>query len=287
MTPIVQSFFDAQTYTYSYVVQDPSTDNCAIIDSVLDYDPATGKTSTINADKIITWIRDKGLNVEWILDTHIHADHLSAMQYLKRELGGETAIGEDVGSVQETFGSLFNAESGFSLKGDQFDRLFSDGCRFRIGNLSARALHTPGHTPACVTYVFNSVAFVGDTLFMPDYGTARTDFPGGDAAALYLSIKRIFALPEDTILYLCHDYGTATRDKLCNQTTVAEQRSNNIHIRDGVSAAEFVVCRESRDADLAAPRLLLPSVQYNMRAGHLPPAESNGTHYLKIPVRNQ
>jgi len=283
----VQSFFDPTTFTYSYVVQDPGSLNCAVIDSVLDYDAASGVTSTRSADAIIAFVQDKSLKLEWVLDTHIHADHLSAAQYLKDQLGGQTAIGEDVGAVQSAFAKIFNLEADFKTNGAQFDRLFSNGSSFKIGNIGGSVMHTPGHTPACLTYLFDGFAFVGDTLFMPDYGTARTDFPGGDAATLYSSIQKILTLPADTVLYMCHDYGTDIRKEFTNKTTVTEQRTQNIHIHEGVSAVDFVTFRESRDADLRPPALLYPAVQFNMRAGMFPNAESNGTRYFKIPVREQ
>jgi len=283
----VHSFFDPATFTYSYVVQDAVSNSCAIIDSVLDYDAPSGVTSTRSADALVAFVQDNSLNLEWILDTHIHADHLSAAQYLKDKLGGEVAIGECVGAVQSAFAKVFNIFDDFGTNGEQFDRLFSDGSSFSIGNLSARVMHTPGHTPACLTFVFDGFAFVGDTLFMPDYGTARTDFPGGDAATLYLSIQKILSLPADTVLYMCHDYGTETRKEFMNETTVAEQSESNIHIHEGISEGEFVKFRETRDATLRTPALLYPAVQFNMRAGVYPRAESNGTRYFKIPVREQ
>ncbi|MGE0624349.1 MAG: MBL fold metallo-hydrolase [Pseudomonadales bacterium] len=285
MRPEIEPFFDPATYTWSYVVMDPSSNSAAVIDPVLDYDPASGRTSTGSADRLVDFVRRKGLTVEWILETHVHADHLSGASYLKDVLGGRTGIGSRVVAVQKVFGNLFNAEPAFARDGSQFDHLFEDNEGFRIGGLEARVWHTPGHTPACATYVFDDAAFVGDTLFMPDYGTARTDFPGGDAPTLYRSIHRILALPAETVLYLCHDYETATRSTFCHRTTVAEERADNIHVHDGVSEAEFVAFREQRDSGLAAPRLLLPSVQFNMRGAALPPAEANGMHYFKIPVR--
>lgn len=285
MTPRVEPFFDRATFTWSYLVSDPSTRACAIIDPVLDYDPAASRTTTRSADAIIARVQSQQLQVAWILDTHVHADHLSAASFLKQRLGGKTGIGAEVVSVQRFFRDFFDAEAGFRADGSQFDRLFGDADTFKVGELSVTALHTPGHTAACVTYLFDGAAFVGDTLFMPDYGTARTDFPGGDAATLYRSIRRILALPAETILYLCHDYGTEARGEFCFETTVAEQRANNVHVRDGVSETTFVRERQARDALLAAPRLLLPSVQFNMRGARLPPAAPNGVHYFKIPVR--
>lgn len=285
MKPEIESFFDPATFTWTYVVMDPNSNQAAIIDPVLDYDPASGRTSTDSADAVIDFVRRKGLTLEWILETHVHADHLSGASYLKEALGGKTGIGDQVTKVQDVFGDLFNAESGFARDGSQFDHLFADDEILSIGGLAARVWHTPGHTPACVTYVFDGAAFVGDTIFMPDFGTARTDFPGGDAKTLYRSIKRILALPEDTELYLCHDYETETRSEYCSKTTVAAERAQNIHVCDGKSEEEFVQFREARDAQLAAPRLLLPSVQFNMRGAAFAPPEDNGMQYLKIPVR--
>ena len=285
MKPEIEAFFDEATYTYSYVVADPQSNTAAIIDSVLDYDPASGRTATASADHIVDFVRKQGLEVAWILETHVHADHLSGASYLKQQLGGQTALGNRVTDVQSAFGTLFNAEPEFARDGSQFDRLFEDGEIFRVGNLECTVWHTPGHTPACVTYVFEGAAFVGDTIFMPDYGTARTDFPGGDAHVLYQSIRRILSLPEQTVLYLCHDYETESRDGFCCRTTVADERQSNIHVRDAVSEEEFVAFRRARDKDLAAPRLLLPSVQFNMRGAAFAPPEDNGMQYLKIPVR--
>lgn len=285
MKPEIQPFFDPATFTWSYVVMDPSSNAAAIIDPVLDYDPASGRASTESADQIADFVRKNGLTVEWILETHVHADHLSGAGYLQELLGGRTGIGANVTAVQEVFAELFNAEPAFARDGSQFDQLFADDETFSIGELRVRVWHTPGHTPACVTYVCDDAAFVGDTLFMPDYGTARTDFPGGDAQTLYRSIRRILTLPAETTLYMCHDYQTETRSDYRNATTVAEERAHNIHVSDAVDEAQFVRCREARDAELAAPRLLLPSVQFNMRGAQFPPPEANGTRYLKIPVR--
>jgi len=290
MKPDVKAFFDPATYTYSYVVADPESNAAAIIDSVLDYDPASARTRHESADAVIDYVRRQGLQIEWILETHVHADHLSAASYLQKSLGAaaacvRTGIGSRVTEVQEVFGELFNAEAQFKRNGSQFDHLFADGERFSIGSLNVAVWHTPGHTPACVTYVFDGAAFVGDTIFMPDFGTARTDFPGGDAATLYRSIRRILSLPPATELYMCHDYGSAARSDFAFLTTVADERACNIHIADGVSEADFVSFRNARDAELDAPRLLLPSVQFNMRGAHFAPAEDNGIHYLKIPVR--
>lgn len=284
MQPDVVEFFDPATYTYSYVVIDPASQHCAIIDSVLDYDAASGRTSHASAERIVAFVRARDLHVEWLLETHVHADHLSAAPFLKRELGGQLAIGENIRVVQNTFGKLFNAGSEFATDGSQFDRLLRDGDEFRIGELRGRALHTPGHTPACMTYLIGDAGFVGDTLFMPDYGTARCDFPGGDAHVLFQSIQKLFALPDDTRLFMCHDYKAPGRDDFRNQTTVAEQRAHNVHVHQGIAEADFVAMRRERDATLSMPNLILPSVQVNMRAGQLPPAEGNGTRYLKIPL---
>ncbi len=284
MDAIVKCFFDPATNTYSYVVQDPTSNACAIIDSVLDYDPASGRIETTSAQRIIDYVTTQRLTVDWLLDTHVHADHLTAARYLQRKLGGKTAIGCQVKQVQQTFATIFNADSTFTADGQQFDRLLPDDATVRIGNLTGQVMPTPGHTPACVTYVFPGMAFIGDTLFMPDYGTARTDFPGGDAATLFLSIKRILALPEETVLYLCHDYETEGREEFCCHTTVAQERAHNIHVHDGVNANDFVAMREARNKVLKAPNLLLPSVQFNMRGGVFAPAEENGTRYFKIPL---
>lgn len=284
MTATVESFFDPSTFSYSYVVSDPESRKAAIIDSVFDYEPASGHTSTDSADLILDYLERKRLSVEWILETHVHADHLSAAQYLKTKVGGQTAIGNQINCVQRMFGKIFNAEPEFATDGSQFDRLFADGDRFTIGSLSVQVMHTPGHTPACVTYVLDNMAFVGDTLFMPDYGTARADFPGGNARFLYRSIQRIFALPASTTLYLCHDYGTETRTEFRGQTTVADERDNNIQVHVGITEREFVEFRQTRDVTLNAPKLLYPAVQFNMRGSTLPPPEENGQSYFKIPV---
>ena len=284
MQPQVEAFFDPATNTYSYVVRDPESKHCAIIDSVLDYDPAAGRTSNASADRLIAYVREHGLTVDWLLETHVHADHLSAAPYLKHELGGQLAIGENITVVQDTFGKLFNAGSEFSTDGSQFDRLFTDGDTFQIGGLQARAIHTPGHTPACMTYLIGDAGFVGDTLFMPDYGTARCDFPGGDARILFASIRKIFALPDATRLFMCHDYKAPGRDEYRYETTVADERTQNVHVHEGTKEDDFVAMRSARDATLGMPTLILPSVQLNMRAGQMPPAEDNGVRYLKIPL---
>ncbi len=284
MQPRVQAFFDPATYSYSYVVTDPATKRCAIVDPVLDYDPASGRTSRASADRLIAYVREQGLTVDWLLETHVHADHLSAAPYLQQALGGRIAIGDRITTVQRTFAELFNAEPEFRTDGSQFDHLFRDGERFKVGSIEARAIHTPGHTPACMTYVIGDAAFVGDTLFMPDYGTARCDFPGGDARTLYRSIQKLFTLPDQTRLFMCHDYKAPGREEFRYQTTVAEQRAHNVHVRDGIGEDEFVAMRNARDATLGMPSLMLPAVQVNMRGGRLPPAEANGRRYLKIPL---
>lgn len=280
----IKAFFDPHTHTYSYVVADPATGRAAIIDPVLDYDPASGRTRHDSANALIDYVRQQALHVDWLLETHVHADHLSCAPYLKQQLGGRLAIGRHITQVQQTFGRLFNTGPAFIPDGRQFDHLFQDNETFHIGGLEARALHTPGHTPACMSYLVGDAAFIGDTLFMPDYGTARCDFPGGDAQQLYRSIQRLFALPAQTRLFLCHDYLPPERSEYCCQTSVAEQRQGNIHVRDGIDEQAFVDMRRARDASLAMPTLLLPSVQVNMRAGCFPDAEDNGVRYLKIPV---
>ncbi len=282
--PDVTAFFDEDTFTVSYVVKDPDSKACAIIDSVLDYDPNAARTSTASADQVIDHIRRHDLQVAWILETHAHADHLSAAPYLQQQLGGKVAIGEHIQTVQGVFAKVFNTEPAFAQDGSQFDHLFKDGDSFQIGGLEGRVMHTPGHTPACITYVIGDAAFVGDTLFMPDYGTARCDFPGGDAHVLYRSIQKIFALPAETRLFMCHDYKAPGRDAYAWQTTVAAERAENIHVHDGIKEADFVAMRTERDKTLDMPRLILPSIQVNMRAGHFPPAENNGTAYLKLPL---
>jgi glyoxylase-like metal-dependent hydrolase (beta-lactamase superfamily II) len=290
MHPDVTGFFDAATNTITYLVADASTSRAAIIDPVLDFDSASGRTATANADAVVAAVQQQGLTVDWLLETHVHADHLSGAPYLKQRLTElnlgrpKIAIGEHIRRVQEVFRTLFNAEPAFITDGRQFDRLFADGERFAIGQLLADVLHTPGHTPACLTYVVGDAAFVGDTLFMPDYGTARADFPGGDAAALYCSIRRILALPGHTRIFTAHDYKAPGRDAYAWESTVAEQRARNLHVHDGVSEAEFVAMRVARDKTLSVPKLLLPAVQVNMRAGQRPPPEDNGVSYLKIPL---
>ena len=282
--PQVTAFFDDATFTVSYVVRDPGSKACAIIDSVLDYDPASGRTSQASADAVIAYVRAEGLEVVWQLETHAHADHLSAAPYLQAVLGGQLAIGENIVRVQQTFGTLFNVGSDFARDGRQFNHLFKDGEAFGIGDLQGIALHVPGHTPACMAYVIGEAVFVGDTLFMPDYGTARCDFPGGDAATLYRSIQRLLTLPDATRVFLCHDYKAPERADYAWETTIGDQRRDNVHVHAGVSEAAFVTLREARDKTLGMPRLILPSVQVNMRGGHLPEPEDNGVRYLKIPL---
>ncbi|MGS2744268.1 MBL fold metallo-hydrolase [Halomonas sp. LS-001] len=283
-SPQVTHFFDEPTNTFSYVVKDPDSNACAILDSVLDFDYAAGRTDVRSADAIIAFVREHKLSVEWILETHVHADHLSAAPYLHEQLGGKTAIGANITVVQEVFGKAFNAGTEFARDGSQFDALFKEGDVFAIGGMEGHVLHTPGHTPACLTYVIGDAAFVGDTLFMPDYGTARCDFPGGDARALYHSIQKVLALPSETRLFMCHDYKAPERSDYQHETTVAEQRAANIHVHDGISEDEFVRMRTERDATLGMPKLIIPSVQVNMRAGEMPPADDNGQVYLKVPV---
>ncbi len=283
-SPDVTAFFDPPTNTISYLVVDPTTNAAAIVDSVLDFDPNSGRTERQSADAIIAAVRKRGLRVEWLLETHVHADHLSAAPYLKQEIGGSLAIGSHIRDVQDFFGNVFHAEQEFKRDGSQFDVLFHDGDTFMLGAIEARAIHTPGHTPACMTFVIGDAAFVGDTIFMPDYGTARTDFPGGDARTLYRSVQKIFVLPDETRLFLCHDYLPEGRTEYRWETTVGEEKKFNIHIHAGVSEDEFVAMREARDKTLAVPRLILPSVQVNMRAGHFPPPEDDGRVYLKLPV---
>ena len=282
--PIVKAFFDEETFTVSYVVRDPGSKACAIIDSVLDYDAASGRTSDQSAQAVMDHVRAEGLEVVWQIETHAHADHLSAAPLLQAALGGRLAIGERIVKVQDTFGKLFNAGSDFARDGRQFDHLFSDGERYAIGGLEAIALHVPGHTPACMAHVIGDAVFVGDTLFMPDYGTARCDFPGGDAGTLYDSIQRLLALPDETRVFLCHDYLAPGRETYLWESTIAAQRAENVHVHAGVNRADFVALREARDRTLAMPRLILPSVQVNMRGGHLPEPEDNGVRYLKIPL---
>ncbi len=284
MKPDVYAFFDEATNTITYVVADPQGRSCAVIDSVLDFDYASGRTDTRSADAVIRFIQDKGLRLEWILETHVHADHLSAAPYLQERLGGMIGIGERIKVVQETFGKVFNEGTRFRRDGSQFDRLFKDGDSFMIGQLRGDVLHTPGHTPACLTYVIGDTAFVGDTLFMPDFGTARCDFPGGSAATMYESVQKILSLPDETRIFVGHDYKAPGRDSYAWESTVGEQKAKNVHIGNGRSKEEFVAMRQQRDATLAMPRLIVPSLQVNMRAGQLPEPEDNGVSYLKVPV---
>ncbi|WP_420432175.1 MBL fold metallo-hydrolase [Hyphobacterium sp.] len=283
MNPEVISFFHDDTNTITHIVIDPATQHAAIVDSVLDYCAASGRTHTAAADELIEVARERGLTIDWVLETHVHADHLSAAPYLQEKLGGEIAIGAHVQDVQKIFSKLFNA-NGVAVDGSQFGRLFEDGDTFKIGQLEAKAIHTPGHTPACMAYLIGDALFVGDTLFAADYGTARCDFPGGDARALYQSIQKLFALPDETRVFLCHDYLPANRSDYVFQTTIGEEKSKNIHVGHGTSEDEFVKMRTERDAGLAMPKLILPSVQVNMQAGHLPEPEDNGVRYIKVPL---
>lgn len=282
--PSIAGFFDEATFTVSYVVHDPATGEAAVIDSVLDYEAASGRTSNGSADAIIDYVNTNNLKVTWLIETHAHADHLSAAPYLQEKLGGKLAIGTEIVRVQEVFGKLFNAGTDFQPDGSQFDHLFGDGERFRLGTLDGIALHVPGHTPADMAFVIGDAAFVGDTIFMPDFGTARADFPGGDARQLYQSIRRLLSLPEDTRLFLCHDYKAPGRDVYAWESTVGQQRRENVHVKDGVSEDEFVAMRSARDKTLEMPNLIMPSVQVNIRGGHLPAPEANGVSYIKIPV---
>lgn len=282
LKPEVFSFFDAQTSTFSYVVKDPASDACAVIDSVMDIDYASARTSFAGADRIIEFIRERGWRTEWIIETHVHADHLSAAPYIQERLGGKLGIGDRITIVQETFGKIFNEGTEFQRDGSQFDRLFADGDSYQIGTMTAHAMHTPGHTPACMTHVIGDAAFVGDTLFMPDGGSARADFPGGDARTLFKSMRRVLTLPNETRLFMCHDYPEGR--PVAWETTVEAERKGNIHVNDTISEEAFVAMREKRDKTLGMPRLILPSLQVNMRAGHLPPADTDGKVFLKLPV---
>ena len=283
--PVVKSFFDEATFTVSHVVHDPSTKKAALIDSVLHFDPPSGRTSHASADALVAYVEAEDLTIEWLLETHAHADHLSAAPYLQEKLGGRLAIGHEIVTVQEVFGKIFNEGTEFRRDGSQFDQLFNDGDRFTVGTLEATVLHVPGHTPACLAYVIGDAVFPGDTLFMPDYGTARCDFPGGDARTLYRSIKRLLSLPDEARVFLCHDYKAPPgRTEFAWETTIGAERTGNIHVREGISEDEFVTMRTQRDATLAMPRLILPSVQVNMNGGRPPEPESNGTRYLKLPL---
>ncbi len=282
--PVVQSFFDPATFTASHVVHDPATKEAAVIDSVLDYDAASGRTNYASAQQIVDYVRAQNLHVVWQLETHAHADHLSAAPWLQEQIGGKLGIGADIVHVQEVFGKIFNAGTDFARDGSQFNHLFNDGENFKLGNLDCTALHVPGHTPADMAFVIGDAAFIGDTLFMPDYGTARADFPGGDARMLYRSIRRLLTLPPQTRLFLCHDYKAPGRDSFAWETTVGAEREHNIHVHDGVSEEDFVAMRTKRDATLGLPNLIMPSVQVNIRGGHMPEPEDNGVSYIKIPV---
>ena len=284
MKPIVTSFFDTATNTISYVVSDPNGNSCAIIDSVLDFDFSSGRTNTAFADEIITFVNQKGLSVEWLLESHVHADHLSAAPYLQEKVGGKIAIGENIKLVQDTFGKIFNEGTEFQRDGSQFDRLFKDGDSFYIGQMRGDVIHTPGHTPACLTYVIGDAAFVGDTLFMPDFGTARCDFPGGSSTTMFNSIQKILSLPDETRIFVGHDYKAPERDEFAWETTVKEQKEKNIHIKVGKSKEDFVKMRDERDKKLNMPKLIIPSLQVNMRAGNMPKPDDQGNTYLKVPV---
>jgi glyoxylase-like metal-dependent hydrolase (beta-lactamase superfamily II) len=284
MKPDVTAFFDEATNTITYVLRDPSSSACAIVDSVLDFDYASGRTDTRSADAVLAFIRAGNLDLQWILETHVHADHLSAAPYLQAQLGGKIGIGAHITDVQATFGKVFNEGTEFQRDGSQFDRLFGDGDAFHIGQFRCDVMHTPGHTPACMTYVIGDAAFVGDTLFMPDFGTARCDFPGGSAATMYASVQRILALPEDTRVFVCHDYKAPGRENYAWESTVGEQKLRNVHIGGGRSAEDFVILRQARDASLPMPRLIIPSLQINMRAGQMPSPDADGGTYLKVPI---
>lgn len=282
--PSIAGFFDEATNTVTYVIHDPKTNAAAIIDSVLDYEAAAGRTSNGPADLVVEYVQKHDLKVEWILETHAHADHISAAPYLQERVGGKLGIGREIVRVQEVFGKLFNAGTDFERDGSQFDHLFDDGDAIALGSINGIALHVPGHTPADMAFIFGDAAFVGDTIFMPDFGTARADFPGGDAAQLYRSIRRLLSLPDETRLFLCHDYKAPGRDEYAWETTVKQQREKNVHVRDGVTEEEFVAMRTGRDKELAMPKLIMPSVQVNIRGGRLPEPEENGVSYIKIPV---
>lgn len=282
--PLVRTFFDGPTFTATHVVYDPETRRAAIIDSVLDFDQPSGRTHTGSAEAVVAFVKAEGLTVDWQLETHAHADHLSAAPFLKQQLGGKVVIGADIATVQQTFARVFNEPASFAQDGSQFDQLMRDGERFAVGAIPAIALHVPGHTPACMAYVIGDAVFVGDTLFMPDYGTARCDFPGGDARTLYRSVRRLMQLPGETRVFLCHDYQAPGRNTYVWETTIAAERQANVQVHDGIGEDEFVAMREARDATLGMPRLILPSVQVNIRAGHFPEPEANGVSYLKLPL---
>ncbi len=282
--PVVKTFFDEATFTATHVVHDPATCRAAIIDSVLDFDQPSGRTSHVSAKAVVAYVREHDLGVDWLLETHVHADHLSAAPWLQERLGGTIMIGSGIRTVQGVFGKIFNEGTDFARDGSQFGALMDDGHRFPVGGLDATALHVPGHTPACLAFVIGDAVFVGDTLFMPDYGTARADFPGGDARTLYRSVQRLLQLPPETRVFLCHDYKAPGRNVFVWETTIEAQRKGNLHVHAGVSEDAFVTMRETRDATLGMPKLILPSIQVNMRAGHFPEPEANGVRYLKVPV---
>lgn len=282
--PVVTSFFDEPTNTVSYIVADPQTKACAIVDSVLDYEASSGETTTESADELIAFVKEHDLKVEYILETHAHADHFSAAPYLQEQLGGVIGIGRHIDDVQKVFGRLFNAGTDFKADGSEFGRLFADGECFEIGSLAARVIHVPGHTPACVAFHIGDAVFVGDTLFMPDFGSARCDFPGGDAGTLYDSVQKLYQLPDETRMFLCHDYKAPGRDHYAWETTVGEQKRSNIHLNASVTREDFIKMRTERDKTLALPKLIMPSIQVNMRAGRMPPPEDNGVSYIKIPL---
>lgn len=283
-SPVVKTFFDEPSHTYTHLVIDPETKHCAVIDPVLDWDEKAGRSGTAAADELLDYIKAEGLTVDWLLETHVHADHVSSIAYLKKKLpGAKTAIGDHIKDVQKTFSGIFNVEAGFKADGSQFDRLLADGDKIAIGNLELGVMHTPGHTPNCMTYVVGDCAFVGDLIFMPDVGTGRCDFPGGDAEKLFDSVQKLYTLPDETKLYLCHDYTDGSRELSC-ETTIAEQKANNVHVSTKADKADFAKGRRARDARMSMPRLILHAVQINMRGGEFPPEEANGTAYLKIPV---
>jgi len=284
MQPEVKGFFDPATNTITYVLRDPSSNTAAIVDSVLDFDYASGATDTASADAVIAHVQAEGLEIAWILESHVHADHLSAAPYLQEQLGGKIGIGDQITVIQDTFGKIFNEGTKFQRDGSQFDQLFKEGDTFEIGALSGRVMHTPGHTPACLTYVIGDAAFVGDTMFMPDFGTARVDFPGGSAEDLYNSIQKILSLPDETRIFVGHDYKAPGRDQFAWETTVGEQKAKNVHVGGARPCDEFVKMRQERDAQLGMPKLIVPSLQINMRAGHMPEPEENGQTYLKVPL---
>jgi glyoxylase-like metal-dependent hydrolase (beta-lactamase superfamily II) len=281
--PEVKGFFDPATNTISYVVKDPGSNACAIVDSVMDIDYAAGRITYAHADEIIAYVKAQGLTVEWLIETHVHADHLSAAPYIQKQLGGLIGIGQNITVVQDTFGKVFNEGTEFQRDGSQFDRLFVDGDTYTVGGMDCVAMHTPGHTPACMTHVMGDAAFVGDTLFMPDGGSARADFPGGDAGQLYDSIQKVLALPDEMRLFMCHDYGPNGRD-IQWETTVAEEKAHNIHVGNGKTREDFIKFRTERDATLAMPKLIIPSLQVNMRGGDLPPPDDEGKRFLKVPI---